>query len=94
MTSVAASRPEGGSFKSAHPKRFGEDMAAILTRRPQAGALFPYLRSVRPRDGATEFRQRCAGLKIEGVTLHSYRYNRLGIVPEGLLGERSGLKNR
>ena len=54
--------------------RFGEDVAAILKRRPAAGPLFPYLRTVRPGDRASEFRQRCMGLKIEGVTLHSYRY--------------------
>ena len=41
---------------------------------PQSGALFPYLRSVRANDRATEFHQRCIGLKIKGVTLHSYRY--------------------
>jgi hypothetical protein len=29
---------------------------------------------VRANDRATEFKQRCAGLKISGVTLHSYRY--------------------
>ena len=33
-----------------------------------------YLRSVRAGDRATEFKQRCVGLKIKGVTLHSYRY--------------------
>ena len=38
------------------------------------GPLFPYLRTVREADRATEFRQRCAGLGIKGVTLHSYRY--------------------
>jgi integrase len=54
--------------------RFGDEVAAILKRRPQSGPLFPYLRSVRPSDRATEFKQRCEGLKIKGVTLHSYRY--------------------
>jgi integrase len=29
---------------------------------------------VRAGDRATEFKQRCRGLGIEGVTLHSYRY--------------------
>ena len=33
-----------------------------------------YLRTVRARDRATEFKQRCEGLKINGVSLHSYRY--------------------
>jgi integrase len=36
--------------------------------------LFPYLRTVRAGDRATEFRQRCDGLRISGVSLHSYRY--------------------
>jgi integrase len=38
------------------------------------GPLFPYLRTVRANDRATEFRQRCDGLEISGVSLHSYRY--------------------
>ena len=54
--------------------RFGEEVAAILKRRPQAGALFPYLRTVRAGDRSTEFHQRCVGLQINGVSLHSYRY--------------------
>jgi integrase len=54
--------------------RFGEDVAAILRRRPAAGALFAYLRTVRPGDRASEFKQRCDGLGIKGVSLHSYRY--------------------
>jgi len=29
---------------------------------------------VRAGDRATEFKQRCVGLKISGVSLHSYRY--------------------
>ena len=33
-----------------------------------------YLRTVRAGDRATEFKQRCEGLKINGVSLHSYRY--------------------
>jgi integrase len=54
--------------------RFGAEVAEILKRRPQSGPLFPYLRAVRPGDRATEFKQRCVGLKIERVSLHSYRY--------------------
>ena len=54
--------------------RFGEEVVAILKRRPQSAPLFPYLRTVRAGDRATEFKQRCEGLKIKGVTLHSYRY--------------------
>ena len=54
--------------------RFDDDMAKILRELPKEGPLFPYLRTVRAGDRATEFHQRCVGLKIKGVTLHSYRY--------------------
>src|SRR5262249_18373399 len=52
--------------------RFGEEVAAILRRRPNTGPLFPYLRTVRPGDRANEFKQRCEAQKIEKVSLHSY----------------------
>ena len=54
--------------------RFGGEVEAILRRRPASGSLFPYLATVRAGDRATEFKQRCDGLEIEGVSLHSYRY--------------------
>ncbi len=54
--------------------RFGREMEAILKTLPKSGPLFPYLSTVRPGDRATEFKQRCTALGIEGVTLHSYRY--------------------
>ena len=54
--------------------RFDEDVAEILRDLPGSGPLFPYLRTVRAGDRATEFKQRCDGLGIKGVTLHSYRY--------------------
>jgi integrase len=54
--------------------RFDEGMAAILRCLPASGALFPYLRTVRASDRATEFKQRCERLGIHGITLHSYRY--------------------
>jgi len=53
---------------------FGEEIETILRRLRTAGPLFPYLSKVRSADRATEFRQRCNGLNIQGVTLHSYRY--------------------
>ena len=53
---------------------FGDEIAALLRRLPQAGPLFPYMRRVRAGDRATEFKQHCRGLGITGVTLHSYRY--------------------
>jgi integrase len=55
--------------------RFGSEVEAILATLPRFGPLFPYLRAVRPGDRANEFRQRCVGLGIKGVTLHSYRYS-------------------
>jgi integrase len=75
--------------------RFGDEVVSILGRRPPTGPLFPYLRTVRPGDRATEFRQRCAGLGIEGVTLHSYRYAwaeraRTGGYPERFAQEALG----
>ena len=54
--------------------RMDKDMEEILRDLPGNGPLFPYLRSVRAGDRATEFKQRCIGLKIKGVSLHSYRY--------------------
>ena len=54
--------------------RFDDEVAVVLRARPSTGPLFPYLREVRASDRATEFKQRCRGLKISGVTLHSYRY--------------------
>jgi integrase len=54
--------------------RFSADIEAILRRRPTVGQLFPYLCTVRAGDRATEFRQRCVGLGISGVSLHCYRY--------------------
>jgi integrase len=54
--------------------RFGKEVEEILSGLPKAGPLFPYLCTVRPGDRATEFKQRCAGLDIQGVSLHSYRY--------------------
>jgi len=54
--------------------QFGKEVERILSDLPSAGPFFPYLRTVRAGDRATEFKQRCRGLKVEGVSLHSYRY--------------------
>jgi integrase len=54
--------------------RLDDEMAEILKDLPSTGPLFPYLRTVRAGDRATEFKQRCDGLGIKGVSLHSYRY--------------------
>jgi integrase len=52
----------------------GSGLEVILRSLPSVGALFPYLRTVRECDRATEFKQRCKKLGITGVTLHCYRY--------------------
>jgi integrase len=52
----------------------GAEAQNILKDLPGEGPLFPYLSRVRAGDRATEFKQRCQQLKIEGVSLHSYRY--------------------
>lgn len=54
--------------------RFGAAVEKILEVLPRQGALFPYMCRVRSGDRATEFKQRCVGLGIHGVSLHSYRY--------------------
>jgi len=52
----------------------GSDALNLLKDLPSEGPLLPYLSRVRAGDRATEFKQRCRQLHIEGVTLHSYRY--------------------
>lgn len=54
--------------------RFGQEVEAILATLPKTGPLFPYLQNVKPGHRATEFRQRCLGLGIHGLSLHCYRY--------------------
>ena len=68
---IGYARKKTGSLAFVH---FGTDIENVLHRRPGSGFLFPYLQGVRPGDRATEFKQRCVGLEIHGVTLHSYRY--------------------
>ena len=54
--------------------RIGPKAWEVILRRPRQGPLFPYLITIREGHRATEFKQRCEGLGIKGVTLHSYRY--------------------
>lgn len=53
----------------------GNKLAEVLRRLPASGPLFPTLSTVKEKDRANEFRQRCRGLGIHGITLHSYRYS-------------------
>jgi integrase len=52
----------------------GREALNLLKDLPSQGPLFPYLSRVRSGDRASEFKQRCRALGIEGVSLHSYRY--------------------
>jgi integrase len=75
--------------------RFGVEVRAILNALPSAGPLFPYLRKVRAGDRSTEFKQRCDGLGIKGVSLHCYRYSwaeraRIAGMPERFAQEALG----
>lgn len=54
--------------------QLGATVLETLKDLPSAGPLFPYMSRVRAGDRATEFKQRCRGLGIAGVSLHSYRY--------------------
>ena len=49
-------------------------LAIILNHLPTEGPLFPTIHKATVKDRAAEFRRRCRLLKIEGVSLHSYRY--------------------
>jgi integrase len=52
----------------------GPRLEALLIKLPSAGPLFPVVSQTRDSWRSAEFRRRCRILKIEGVTLHSYRY--------------------
>src|SRR5438094_4927244 len=64
---IAYARRKTGSLAMIH---FGPNLEEILRRLNATGYLFPYLQSVRSGHRATEFKQRCEGLGIKGVTLH------------------------
>ena len=50
----------------------GSKIEELLNELPSEGFVFPYLATVRANDRSTEFWQRCQGLGITGVSLHSY----------------------
>ena len=54
--------------------RIGSRLEGILRRLPEQGMLFPSLGNNTVGARAAEFRRRCRILKIEGISLHSYRY--------------------
>ena len=68
---IAYARQKTGSLAMIH---FGEAIESLLRSRPATGPLFPKVALMHEKHRAKEFKRRCAGLGIEGVTLHSYRY--------------------
>ncbi|MGA3266271.1 MAG: tyrosine-type recombinase/integrase [Verrucomicrobiota bacterium] len=52
----------------------GSRLEALLKSLPAEGSLFPKISTLKDKDRAAEFRRRCRLLKIEGISLHSYRY--------------------
>jgi integrase len=53
---------------------FSDTLARLLKTLPATGQLFPRLSQMEEKHRAAEFRRKCNRLKIEGVSLHSYRY--------------------
>lgn len=53
---------------------FGPDLREILKRLPSEGPLFPKISFMHEKHRAAEFKRRVRRLKIQGITLHSYRY--------------------
>ena len=60
----------------AEPARItiGPRLEALLRQLPTQGPLFPYWSQTTANDRAAEFRRRCRILKLEGISLHCYRY--------------------
>jgi len=52
----------------------GSRLREVLKRLPGQGPLFPNIIKTLDKDRAAEFRRRCRLLRIEGISLHSYRY--------------------
>lgn len=54
--------------------RIGARLESLLHELGSQSCLFPAVARMRDKDRAAEFRRRCRLLKIDGVSLHSYRY--------------------
>lgn len=53
---------------------FSDQVEKILRSLPSSGLLFPRISEMHEKHRAAEFARRCRRLKIEGISLHSYRY--------------------
>ncbi|HXI70609.1 MAG TPA: tyrosine-type recombinase/integrase [Verrucomicrobiae bacterium] len=68
---VSYARRKTGSPAFIH---FGPAVESILRSLPTEGLLFPKIALWMEKHRAKEFKRRCLGLGIQGVSLHSYRY--------------------
>lgn len=68
---VSYHRVKTGTVARLH---YGPQVGAVLDQLPPAGLLFPRLAVMHEKHRAKEFKRRCTGLGIQGITLHSYRY--------------------
>ena len=68
---IAYARKKTGSSAFIH---FGPAVEAVLRSLPIERLLFPRVALMQEKHRAKEFKRRCVGLGIHGVTLHSYRY--------------------
>jgi integrase len=55
--------------------QIGSRLEMLLKELPSSGLLFPNVSQIRDAWRSAEFRRRCLLLKLEGITLHSYRYS-------------------
>ena len=55
--------------------QISDALAEILRQRPASGPLFPTVGPLHEKWRAGDFRRRCKGLGIHGISLHSYRYS-------------------
>ena len=53
----------------------GKGLEAVLKQLPKTGPLFPGIRTMDDRSRACTFWKLCKRIKIEGISLHSYRYS-------------------
>ncbi len=52
----------------------GSRLRAILAEFPRCGDLFPAMKRMTANHRAAEFRRRCRVVKVNGISLHSYRH--------------------
>jgi integrase len=68
---IAYARSKTGSPAFIH---FGPAVETVLRSLPKKGLLLPKIALWMEKHRAKEFKRRCVGLGIHGVSLHSYRY--------------------